>query len=114
MSTSSKTILTLTDRAIKQMRTLLAARTKPACGVRLNLKTQGCSGMAYALSYVDTPLPGDELVEKEDLKLYIDPNATLFVIGTEMDYNEDPLSPGFVFRNPNEKARCGCGHSFHV
>jgi len=107
-------ILTLSEKAVVRIKELLAARAKPAKGVRIQLKTKGCSGMAYALSYVDEANPQDELIKDQGIQLYIDPAAVLFLIGTEMDFNTDPLQPGFVFNNPNEKGRCGCGQSFHV
>jgi iron-sulfur cluster assembly protein len=99
---------------VSQIGVLLGQRAKPALGVRLSLRTKGCSGMAYALTYVDEVPPKDEVIEQGGVRLYVDPAAVLFVIGTEMDYNDDPIAPGFVFKNPNEKARCGCGQSFHV
>ena len=106
--------LTLTPRAAQQVKVLMTQRDKPALGVRISLKTKGCSGLAYAMEYVDTPRPEDEKIDTLDVTLFIDPKATLFLLGTTMDYVDDPLSPGFQFVNPNEKGRCGCGESFHV
>ena len=70
--------------------------------------------MSYTLEFADERSPHDEVVETEGVTLLIDPKATLFILGTEMDYREDKLESGFVFTNPNEKGRCGCGESFHV
>lgn len=112
---ASKEILTVTPGALSRIQALLAARQKPALGVRLSVKTKGCSGLAYALEYVDEASEGDEVVALLDsVRLYIDPGALLFLIGSEMDYQEDALKSGFLFRNPNEKGKCGCGESFHV
>jgi iron-sulfur cluster assembly protein len=110
-----KDILTVTPGALSRIQALLAARQKDALGVRLSVKTKGCSGLAYSLEYVDTPVAGDEEVAlANSMRLYIDPGALLFLIGSEMDYQEDALKSGFLFRNPNEKGKCGCGESFHV
>ena len=110
----AKAILSLASGAIARMKELMHERGKPSLGVRVSLKTKGCSGMAYALAYVDEPTPGDEKIVEDGVTVYVDPAAVLFLIGSQMDYNDDPITPGFVFTNPNEKGRCGCGQSFHV
>lgn len=106
--------LTLTDSAVAQVKALLARRSKPALGIRIGVQTRGCSGLTYNLEYADEKGPLDEMVEKDGVTVLIDPKATMFIIGTEMDFVSDKLQSGFVFRNPNEKGRCGCGESFHV
>jgi iron-sulfur cluster assembly protein len=111
---SKPNVLTITDAAANHIRALMQARATPAKGVRISLKTKGCSGMAYSLEYVDVVKSGDEHVCDKDVNVYIDPQAVLFLIGTHMDFDDDPLQPGFKFINPNEKGRCGCGQSFHV
>ena len=73
-----------------------------------------CSGLTYKLEYVDKPSVEDEVVDIEDIKIFVNPKASLFLIGTQMDYQEGTLESGFRFINPNEKGRCGCGESFHV
>jgi iron-sulfur cluster assembly protein len=78
------------------------------------VRTKGCSGLSYTLEYADDKAPSDEVVEAHGVRLLVDPKASLFLIGTEMDYEVEKLKSGFVFRNPNEKGRCGCGESFHV
>jgi iron-sulfur cluster assembly protein len=111
---SSPPILTLTSGAALRIKELLSERKSPSLGVRVTLKTKGCSGLAYALEYVDQVNPTDEKVESQGVVLFVDAKAILFLIGTTMDYRDDPLSPGFDFINPNEKGRCGCGESFHA
>ena len=106
--------MTVTDAAAEQVKALLAKRGKPAAGVRIGVRSKGCSGMTYTLEYADELGPFDEVVEDKGVTIIIDPKATMFIIGTEMDFVQDKLNAGFVFRNPNEKGRCGCGESFHV
>lgn len=106
--------ITLTDAAISRVRTLLAARGKPSVGIRIGVRTKGCSGLSYAIEYADEQNPMDEEVNIDEVKILIDPKAILFILGTEMDFVEDKMQSGFVFKNPNEKGQCGCGKSFHV
>ena len=106
--------LTVTPAAAEQIKALLARRGTPALGVRIGIRTKGCSGMSYTLEYADEKAPFDEEVDIDGVTVLIDPKATMFILGTEMDYVEDKLESGFVFRNPNEKGRCGCGESFHI
>ena len=106
--------MTLTVPAVERVKALLEKRGKPSFGVRIGVRTRGCSGLSYTLEYADQKTPGDELVEVDGMTLLIDPKASMFIFGTEMDFVEDKLQSGFVFRNPNEKGRCGCGESFHV
>lgn len=109
-----KAIFTVTEAAGNQIKALLDGRGKPSLGIRIGVRQRGCSGNSYTLEYADEVNPLDEIVEVGDLRVFIDPKAVLFVIGTEMDYKEDKLESGFSFMNPNEKGRCGCGESFHV
>ena len=111
---SRPSILTLTPAAIDRVKVLLEGRGKPSYGIRISVRTKGCTGLAYALEFADEAPPKDELIEVEGLKVLIDPQAVMFILGSQMDYKEDKLSSGFVFTNPNEKGRCGCGESFHV
>lgn len=106
--------LTLTDTAVRRVQHLLEQRGKPSVGIRIGISTKGCSGLKYTIEYADERNPYEEVVEKKGVTVLIDPKATLFILGTEMDFVEDALQSGFVFRNPNEKGRCGCGESFHV
>ncbi len=82
--------------------------------LRIAVKTKGCSGMSYDLNWVEAAGPGDEVVTDQGLTVLVDRKATLFLIGTVMDYEVKAMSAGFTFQNPNEKGRCGCGESFHV
>ena len=107
-------VMTVTPAAVERIKSLIENRGKPTAGIRIGVRSKGCSGLSYTLEYADSQQPMDEVVETEGVKILIDPKASLFLIGTEMDYAEEKLKSGFVFRNPNEKGRCGCGESFHV
>ena len=104
----------LTDAAVAQVKALLDGRGKPSVGIRIGVQTKGCSGLSYTLEFADEKNEFDDELEVSGLTILIDPKATMFIIGTEMDYVEDKLESGFKFSNPNEKGRCGCGESFHV
>jgi len=112
--TLSKAILTITDAAAERVKALLESRDKPSYGVRIGIRTKGCSGLSYTLEFADEKNPFDEVVEDKGVVILIDPKAVMFLLGTQMDYVEEQLSSGFTFINPNEKGRCGCGESFHV
>jgi iron-sulfur cluster assembly protein len=107
-------LMKLTDAAVARVKELVEQRGKPTAGVRIGVRTKGCSGLSYTLEYADERGPKDEVIETQGITILVDPKATLFLIGTEMDYVEEKLKTGFVFTNPNEKGRCGCGESFHV
>jgi iron-sulfur cluster assembly protein len=109
-----KSAISITPTATDRIRGLLAARGKPSAGVRVGIRTKGCSGLSYTIEYADEVGRFDEVVDTGEFKVLIDPKAIMFLIGTEMDYVEEKLKSGFTFRNPNEKGRCGCGESFHV
>jgi iron-sulfur cluster assembly protein len=104
----------VTDTAAQRIQALLAKRGKPSLGIRVGVRSRGCSGLTYTLEYADEKGKFDEIVEDKGVTILIDPKATMFILGTEMDFVEDKLQSGFTFRNPNEKGRCGCGESFHV
>ena len=110
----TKLLMSLTDAAAERVKHLMSSRTDPATGLRIGVRTGGCSGMAYSMDFTLDKEPLDEVVEDKGVKLFVDSKALMFLIGTEMDYVEDKLQSGFVFNNPNEKGRCGCGESFHV
>ncbi len=106
--------MTLTDAAAARVKALLDKRGKPSAGIRIGVRTKGCSGLSYTLEYADERGKFDEVVEDKGVVILIDPKATMFILGTEMDYVEEKMETGFKFTNPNEKGRCGCGESFHV
>jgi iron-sulfur cluster assembly protein len=107
-------VMAVTPAAAERVKALIEGRAKPTAGIRIGVRSKGCSGLSYTLEFADKQEPMDEVIETQGVKLLIDPKASLFLIGTEMDYAEEKLKSGFVFRNPNEKGRCGCGESFHV
>lgn len=107
-------VMSVTPLAAEKVKALIDGRGKPTAGIRIGVRSKGCSGMSYTLEFADKQEPMDEVVEAHGIKLLIDAKSSLFVIGTEMDYEEEKLKSGFVFKNPNEKGRCGCGESFHV
>ena len=109
-----KQAMSVTDAAAKRIQALLAQRGKPSAGIRIGVRSRGCSGLTYTLEYADEKGKLDEVVQDKGVTILIDPKASMFIIGTEMDYVEDKIQSGFTFRNPNEKGRCGCGESFHV
>jgi iron-sulfur cluster assembly protein len=106
--------MTITDAAAERVKALLSKRGKPSAGVRIGVRSKGCSGLSYTLEFADEKTEFDEVLQDKGVTVFIDPKATMFILGTEMDFVEDKMQSGFVFRNPNEKGRCGCGESFHV
>ena len=107
-------VMRVTAAAAERARALIDGRGKPTAGIRIGVRSKGCSGLSYTLEFADQKGPMDEVVQQDGVTVLIDPKATLFILGTEMDYVEEKIQSGFVFKNPNEKGRCGCGESFHV
>jgi len=112
--TPTKDLFTLTESAAARVQEILDSREKPAKGIRIGVKSRGCSGYTYTLEFADEKQERDEVVTSKDVTIFVDPKAILFIIGTVMDFVDEKVQSGFVFRNPNEKGRCGCGESFHV
>lgn len=106
-------LMRLSDAAAERLRELYADGQQGRL-LRVSLSTKGCSGLSYDMNWVDAAGPGDEVVRDHDLTVLVDRKTTLFLIGTVMDYETKQFAEGFVFNNPNEKGRCGCGESFHV
>lgn len=106
--------ITITDAAAARVRDIMSKRSTPAVGLRIGVKTKGCSGLAYDVQYAEAKGPHDAIVEDKGVTILIEPKAQMYLFGTELDWVDDKFSSGFVFRNPNEKGRCGCGESFHV
>jgi iron-sulfur cluster assembly protein len=109
-----KSPIQITETALAQVKNLLSQRGKESAGIRVGVKKGGCSGLAYTIEYADDIKKFEEVVEKDGVKVIIDPKAVMYLLGTEMDFKQEKLKSGFVFVNPNEKGRCGCGESFHV
>lgn len=107
-------MITLTDAAAERVRRLMERSDKPVLGLRVGVSTKGCSGLSYQVEYAEEQKKFEEVVEDKGVRIFIDPTAIMFLLGSEMDYVNDKFQSGFVFRNPNEKGRCGCGESFHV
>ncbi|MBX7147300.1 MAG: iron-sulfur cluster assembly accessory protein [Alphaproteobacteria bacterium] len=114
MTQALKNAITLTNKAAERVRFLLDQKQGDATALRISLSTKGCSGLSYSVNYATSPEPLDEIIQDKGVTLYIDSKASLFIFGSEMDYKEDKFDSGFVFNNPNEKGRCGCGQSFHI
>lgn len=108
----TKDIITLTDSAADKVKALIAKSEEPVEGIRVGVKTAGCSGLGYFVEYAAEPKPFEEVIEAKGVKIFIEPTAVMYLVGTEMDYKENKLQSGFVFNNPNEAGRCGCGESF--
>ena len=107
-------VMSVTPAAAERVKALIDGRGKPTAGIRIGVRTKGCSGMSYTLEFADAQQPMDEIVETGGVKLLIDPKASLFLIGTEMDYTTDKLASQFVFNNPNQRGACGCGESVNL
>ena len=114
VTSAPQVLMSITQAAVGRIKELLDGRGKPSAGIRVGISSKGCSGMSYTLGFADQQEPHDDVVKQDGITVFIDPKAIMFLIGTEMDFVEDGLQSGFVFNNPNEKGRCGCGESFHV
>ena len=105
--------ITLTEKAAAHVNRNLEKRSK-GCGLRLGVRTTGCSGLAYELEYVDEPTADDQVFESNGIKVFVDPKSLAYLDGTELDFVREGLNEGFKFQNPNVKDECGCGESFRV
>ena len=108
-----KQVITLSDSAATRIKEILLKDEK-SLGVRIGVKTGGCAGMSYVMEYAKETKPNDELIEDKGVKVFVDPGAIIYLLGTEMDYKKEEFSSSFVFKNPNETERCGCGESFKI
>ncbi|GAB2187046.1 Fe-S cluster assembly scaffold SufA [Roseibium sp. LAB1] len=104
-------VMTLTDAAAERVKELVENSDKNAIGLRVGIKKGGCAGMEYTMEMVEAARPGDDTVEDKGAKLFVDPSAVLFLLGTEMDFEVTKFRSGFIFKNPNEVSACGCGES---
>ena len=110
-----KDIISISDEAATQIKKILSASKQDVNGIVVGVDKTGCSGYAYKIDYANKDNTANhELVESKGVKVFIEPTATMFLIGSEMDYTKDKLSSRFVFNNPNEKRSCGCGESFNI
>ena len=114
MNALAPQMLTLTDAAADQVKNLIDDSDTPVIGLRVSVSSKGCSGLSYVFEYVEEKKKLEEEVESKGVKIFIDPMAIMFIMGSEMDYKQDRLQSGFVFNNPNAKNVCGCGESFSV
>ena len=110
----TKQIISLSENAAKRIKEIMSAAEKNSVGVRVGVKSGGCAGMSYVMEYAAKANPNDEIIEDKGVKVFIDPGAIMYLLGTEMDYKKEEFSSSFVFKNPNETERCGCGESFKV
>ena len=110
----TKKIISLSESAANRIKEIMSAAEKNSIGVRIGVKSGGCAGMSYLMEYTSEINPNDELIEDKGVKVFIDSAAVMYLLGTEMDYKIDKFSSSFVFNNPNETERCGCGESFKV
>ena len=114
MTDQTPQMITLTDAAVDRVKNLIDNSDEPVLGLRVGISTKGCSGMSYVFEYAKEKQPYEEEIDTKGAKVFIDPMSTMYLVGAEMDYVEDKMKSGFVFSNPNEKSRCGCGESFNV
>tara|TARA_B100000941_G_C28340064_1_gene466243 strand:+ start:440 stop:775 length:336 start_codon:yes stop_codon:yes gene_type:complete len=109
-----KKIISLSDKAADRIREIMSQAKETAIGVRVGVKSGGCAGMSYIMEYANEAKPNEEVIEDKGVKVLIDPSAIIYLLGTEMDYKTEKFSSQFVFKNPNETERCGCGESFKI
>ncbi len=102
------------EKAAERIQEILSNDKNNSIGVRVGVKSGGCAGMSYIMEYAKEINPSDEVIEDRGVKVFIDPGAIMYLLGTEMDYKKEEFSSNFVFKNPNESERCGCGESFKV
>ena len=107
-------IITITDKAAERVQYLIKKGDENVLGLRIGVKSSGCSGFKYSVEYAVEAKEFEETISSKGVTIFIDPAAVMFLVGSEMDWNESKFSSGFDFKNPNETARCGCGESFSV
>ena len=107
-----KQVITLSDNAANRIKEIISNDETQSVGVRVGVKSGGCAGMSYVMEYAKEINPTDEIIEDKGVKVFIDPSAIMYLLGTEMDYKKEQFSSTFIFKNPNETERCGCGESF--
>ncbi len=110
----TKQIISLSENAAKRIKEIMSVAEKNSVGVRVGVKSGGCAGMSYIMEYTKKINPNDEVIKDKGVKVFIDSAAVMYLLGTEMDYKKSNFSSSFIFNNPNETERCGCGESFKV
>jgi len=110
----SKQIISLSNNAANRIKEIMSNAEKDSLGVRIGVKSGGCAGMSYVMEYTKEVNPNDEIIEDKGVKVFVDSGAVMYLLGTEMDYKKEEFSSSFVFKNPNETERCGCGESFKI
>ena len=110
----SEKVIKLSDNAANRIKEIMSKADNSTIGVRVGVKSGGCAGMSYVMEYAKEAKKNEEIIEDKGVKVFIDANAIMYLLGTEMDYKTDKFSSQFVFKNPNETERCGCGESFKV
>ncbi|MDC0142812.1 iron-sulfur cluster assembly accessory protein [Candidatus Pelagibacter sp.] len=110
----TKQVISLSDNAAVRIKEIMSKAEKGLVGLRVGVKSGGCAGMSYIMEYTKEVKPNDEVIEDKGVKLFVDPGAIMYLLGTEMDYKKEQFSSSFIFKNPNETERCGCGESFKV
>ena len=110
----SQQVIKLSDNAANRIKEIMSKADNTAIGVRVGVKSGGCAGMSYMMEYAKEVKKNEEVIEDKGVKVFIDANAVMYLLGTKMDYKKDKFSSQFVFINPNETERCGCGESFKV
>tara|TARA_B100001540_G_C15357881_1_gene439924 strand:+ start:154 stop:489 length:336 start_codon:yes stop_codon:yes gene_type:complete len=110
----SEQVIKLSDSAANRIKEIMSKADDNTIGVRVGVKSGGCAGMSYMMEYAKEAKKNEEIIEDKGVKVFIDANAVMYLLGTEMDYKIDKFSSQFVFKNPNETERCGCGESFKV
>jgi iron-sulfur cluster assembly protein len=107
-------IIKLSDNAARRIKEIMSGVESDSVGVRVAVKSGGCAGMSYVMEYAREINPNDEVIEDKGVKVFVDAAAVMYLLGTEMDYKKEEFSSSFVFNNPNESERCGCGESFKI
>ena len=110
----SEQVIKLSDNAANRIKEIMSKADNSTIGVRVGVKSGGCAGMSYMMEYAKEAKKNEEVIEDKGVKVFIDSNAIMYLLGTEMDYKTDKFSSQFIFKNPNETERCGCGESFKV
>jgi iron-sulfur cluster assembly protein len=110
----NKQVIKLSENAVNRIKEIMSSAENNAIAVRVGVKSGGCAGMSYVMEYAKDIKPNEEVIDQKGVKVLIDPKAIMYLLGTEMDYKKEKFSSQFIFKNPNETERCGCGESFKV